>query len=87
MPLALEFILMLFGKASTLLQLFHSKAANTAGTIIDDIDQVTLAVLQENARIKGLAIDWADPAAVIAFVQTLPKFTPIPAPGSSAPST
>jgi hypothetical protein len=41
-------------------------------------DQLALAILQQTAAIKGLTIDWTDSAAVLAYIQTLPTFTPIP---------
>jgi len=76
--MGLQFVLGLIGIAANYLQQLHNKTAQTVGEAIALADQATLAVLQENAKIKGVAIDWADPAAVQAFVSTLPTFTPIP---------
>jgi threonine/homoserine/homoserine lactone efflux protein len=78
--MGLQFILALLGIGAEYLKQLHSKPAQAAGNVIDLVDQATLAVLQENAKVKGLAIDWADPAAVQAFIATLPAFIPIAAP-------
>ena len=76
----LQFILGLVSIAANYLEGLKNKKAAAAGTVIDLVDQATLAVLQENAKIKGLTIEWNDPAAVASFVATLPTFTPIPSP-------
>lgn len=76
--MGIQFILALIGIAGNYLQQLHSKGAQTAGEAISLVDQATLAVLQENAKIKGVTVDWADPTAVQNFVATLPTFTPIP---------
>lgn len=76
----MNFLLAVLGIVSTYLQQLHNKTAQAIGSDIAIADQVTLAVLQQNAKIKGLAIDWADPAAVTDFVTSLPTFTPIPEP-------
>ncbi len=76
----MQFVIALIGIASTYLQQLHNKTAQTVGADIALIDQATMAVLAENAKIKGLAIDWEDPAAVQDFIATLPTFTPIPEP-------
>jgi len=76
----LTFLLGLITIAANYLQtVTKNKTAQAVGAGIAAIDQATLQVLQENAAIKGVTINWADPAAVAAFVQTLPTFTPIPA--------
>lgn len=54
------------------------KTGQTVATDVQVADQIALAVLQQNAAIKGQTIDWSDAAAVQAYVQTLPGFTPIP---------
>jgi len=76
--MGLQFILGLVGIAANYLQQVHNKSVQTAGEAIALADQATLAVLQENAKIKGVTVDWADPSAVMDFVATLPTFTPIP---------
>jgi hypothetical protein len=72
-----QFILALLGIGANYLESLKNKNAAEAGNVIDLVDQATLAVLQENAKVKGLTIDWNDPAAVASFVATLPTFTPI----------
>jgi len=79
----LQFILALLSIGAKYLQGLKNKGAQTAGNVIDLVDQATLAVLQENAKVKGLTIDWADPDAVQAFIATLPAFTPIPSKDST----
>lgn len=59
---------------AAILNAFHKTNAAAA---VDAADQVAIAVLQQTATIKGLVIDWADPAAVSAYVQTLPTFVPL----------
>lgn len=76
----LQFILALLSIGANYLEGLKNKGAAAAGNVIDLVDQATLAVLKENAAVKGLTIDWADPDAVQAFIATLPAFTPIPAP-------
>lgn len=76
--MGVQFVLALIGIAGNYLQQLHNKTAAGVGTAIELADQATLAVLQENAKIKGVTVDWADPAAVKNFVATLPAFTPIP---------
>lgn len=76
--MGLQFVLGLIGIGANYLQQLHNKGAQTAGEAIALADQATIAVLQENAKIKGVTVDWADPAAVQEFVATLPTFTPIP---------
>lgn len=71
-----------------LLQVLLSNAASigalfgkTGQTVANDVqvaDLVALAVLQQNAAIKGLTIDWSNSEQVQAYVQSLPGFTPIP---------
>ena len=78
----LQFLVGLLGIAGSYLQSLRNKKAETIGADIALIDQATMAVLAENAKIKGLAIDWEDPAAVQGFIATLPTFTPIPEPGA-----
>jgi hypothetical protein len=55
---------------------------NGAAAAVAAADQVALAVLQQTATIKGLTIDWTNPAAVQAYIATLPTFVPIPAPAT-----
>lgn len=83
----LPFFITALGILSDYLKAAHNKTANTVGNDIAAVDQFTLAILQENARIKGAVIDWADPAAVQAFVATLPAFTPIPEPAQDLNQT
>jgi threonine/homoserine/homoserine lactone efflux protein len=68
--------------ASTLLTASKNKTAQAIGTDVQAIDRVTMAVLQKNAEVKGLTINWNDPTAVQAYVATLPTFVPIPAPAA-----
>lgn len=82
--MGIQFILALLGIGASYLEQLKNKSAVTAGNVIDLVDQATLAVLQENAKVKGLTIDWNDPAAVQTFIATLPTFTPIPAPAPPA---
>jgi hypothetical protein len=84
--MGLQFILALLGIGATYLEQLKNKSAVTAGNVIDLVDQATLAVLQENAKVKGLTIDWNDPVAVQSFIATLPAFIPIPAPAPIAKS-
>lgn len=81
----LQFILALMSIGANYLEGLKNKAASGAGNVIDLVDQATLAVLQENAKVKGLSIDWNDPAAVTAFIATLPTFTPIADPAAAPP--
>jgi hypothetical protein len=80
--MGIQFVLALVGIAANYLQGLKNKGASEVGTAIELADQATLAVLQENAKIKGVTVDWSDPAAVQGFVATLPAFTPIPDPGA-----
>jgi hypothetical protein len=80
--MGLQFILALLGIGANYLEGLKNKTAQTAGEAIDLVDQATLAVLQENAKIKGLTIDWTDASAVQAFVASLPTFTPIADPAA-----
>jgi hypothetical protein len=74
--------------ASSILQAVKNKSAAEAGTILATTSQVVMAVLQQNAAISGITIDWTDPAAVGAYVLTLPQFVPIPDPAApAAPAT
>lgn len=82
----LQFILALLGIGANYLEGLKNKKAAAAGNVIDLVDQATLAVLAENAKVKGLTINWNDPAAVAEFVATLPTFTPIPSPAPIAKS-
>jgi hypothetical protein len=84
--MGLQFILALLGIAANYLQQLKNKPAAAVGNVIDMVDQATLAVLQENAKVKGLTIDWNDPVAVQSFIATLPAFTPIPSPAPIAKS-
>jgi len=84
--MGLQFILALLNIGASYLENLKNKGAQTAGNVIDIVDQATLAVLAENAKVKGLTIDWNDPAAVSTFVATLPTFTPIPSPAPIAKS-
>jgi hypothetical protein len=81
----LQFILALLGIGASYLEGLKNKGAQEAGNVIDLVDRATLAVLQENAKIKGLTIDWNDPTAVHGFISTLPVFVPIPASPADAP--
>jgi hypothetical protein len=76
----LQFILALLDIGAEYLKNLKNKTAAETGNVIDLVDQATLAVLKANADIKGLTIDWSDPAAVQTFVGGLPEFTPIPEP-------
>jgi threonine/homoserine/homoserine lactone efflux protein len=62
---------------SAILTAFHKKGAAAA---VDAANQVAVTILQQTATINGLTIDWSDPAAVLAYIQTLPTFVPIPDP-------
>ena len=53
---------------------------------VDAAGQLAMTILQQTATIKGLTIDWTDPAAVAAYIQTLPDFVPIPDPAATPPS-
>jgi threonine/homoserine/homoserine lactone efflux protein len=64
-----------------ILDAFHK---NGAASAVAAADQVALAVLQESATLKGLTIDWTDPNAVLAYVQTLAPFVPIADPAAPA---
>lgn len=79
----LQFILALLGIGAEYLKQLNNKPAQEAGNVIDLVDAATLAVLQENAKVKGLTIDWTDPAAVSQFVATLPAYVPIPDPAAA----
>jgi hypothetical protein len=85
MNLTFQFILGLLAIAANYLKTVQNTTVQTVGGDIAAIDQATLAVLQQNAAIKGLTIDWSDSAAVAAFVNTLPTFTPIPEPAKPEP--
>lgn len=65
----------------TLLNAFN-KSGDAA--VVGAGEQLAVSILQQTATIKGLTIDWTDPKAVLAYVQTLPAFVPIPDP--AAPS-
>lgn len=80
----LELVLALVGGAAQLLEAQKSKAAQQVGVAAADVDAVTLAVLQAAAAAKGQAIDWTNPAAVAAYVSSLPAFAPIPDPAAPA---
>jgi hypothetical protein len=60
-----------------------NKTAESIGQDLTLIDTVTTAILQKNAEIKGLTIDWTDPTAVLTYLQTLPTFVPIPDPNAA----
>jgi hypothetical protein len=83
--MGLQFILALLGIGASYLEQLKNKPAAVAGQVIDLVDQATLAVLQENAKVKGLTIDWNDPAAIAEFVATLPTFVPITDPSAQPP--
>lgn len=61
---------------------FHKDGAAGA---VQAADALAMAILQKNAEIKGLTIDWTDPQAVLAYIQTLQDFVPIPEPGPAQP--
>lgn len=84
--MGLQFIMALLGIGASYLEQLKNKSAQEAGNVIDLVDQATLAVLQENAKIKGQTIDWSDPDQVQTFVATLPAFTPIPDPAAAQKS-
>jgi threonine/homoserine/homoserine lactone efflux protein len=69
---------------SAIFTALHKKGAADA---VAATDQLAIALLQQTATIKGLTIDWTDPAAVLAYVQSLPTFVPIPDPGAKPPIT
>lgn len=81
-----QFILALLAIAAEYLKNVSNKAVAKVGADIEAIDAATMAVLALNARIKGLSIDWKDPAAVQEFVASLPEFVPIPAPSGPKPA-
>ena len=70
-------ILELLQGAATLLQGQKNKTADQIGKDIQLVDQVVLAVLKRSAEVKGVTIDWTDPAAVAGYVGSLPEFVPI----------
>lgn len=72
----IELLQVLLSNAASIGALF-GKTGQTVATDVEVADQVVIAVLQKNAEIKGLTIDWSDPTQVQAYVQTLPVFTPI----------
>jgi len=81
---------LMFGEAlaqgiAQILAAQKNKTAAAVGADLALIDTVTTAILQKNAEIKGLVIDWTDPAAVAEYLKTLPAFVPIPDPGAPAP--
>jgi hypothetical protein len=78
MPPALLLITALASGISSILQAEKNKSLQTAGVDIQLADEIAVAVLQATAQVKGATIDWTDPAAVAAYVQALPPFTPIP---------
>lgn len=83
-------IQVLVGGAAQLLESQKNKTAQEIGVDAQLADQVALAVLQKTAEVKGVQIDWTNPTAVAAYVQTLPAFVPIPdspAPGPITQST
>ena len=76
-----QFVIALLGIAGSFIQsITKNKTADAVGTDIAAIDQATLAVLQQNATIKGASVNWADPTSVSQFMATLPAFTPIAEP-------
>lgn len=81
--MGLQFILALLSIGANYLEQLKNKSAKEAGNVIDLIDQATMAVLQENARVKNLTLDWNDPDAVQAFVATLPQFVPLTDPSAA----
>jgi hypothetical protein len=81
----MTFLLPVLSIVANYLQQLHNKTAAGIGNDIAIADAVTLAVLQQNAQIKGLTIDWSDPAAVQNFLATLPSPTLIPDPAAPAP--
>lgn len=74
----------LLGGAGQILAAQKNKTAQAVGTDIQLANTVVLGILQKNAEIQGLTIDWKDPAAVANYVQSLAVFVPIP---ESPPST
>jgi hypothetical protein len=69
---------------SAILAAFHK---NGAAAAVQSADTLAMALLQKTAEIKGLTIDWTDPTAVLAYVQTLPAFVPIADPAATPSST
>ena len=67
-----------------ILNAFHKGGAAAA---VGASDTLALAILQQTATIKGLTIDWTDPTAVLAYIQTLPTFVPIAAPPTAGTTT
>jgi hypothetical protein len=67
----------LIGGAAKILEAQKNKSAQAAGVDIELANQVALSVLQTVAEVKGLKIDWSDPAQVGSFIGTLPVFVPI----------
>jgi threonine/homoserine/homoserine lactone efflux protein len=68
----------------SLLNAFHQGGAAEA---VQAGEQVALAILQEAATIKGVSVNWSNPAAVQAYIATLPAFVPIPEPVPPTPIT
>jgi hypothetical protein len=83
----IQLILVLLQGAATLLSGQTNKTAESVGADIQAVDQVVLAVLKKSAEVKGVTVDWNDPAAVAAYVQTLPEFVPISEPIKPPPIT
>lgn len=71
--------------ASTLLEAQQNKTAQTIGTDLAAANTVVLAILQKNAEVQGLTIDWTDPDQVGAYVASLAPFVPIPEPDAAGP--
>lgn len=66
-----------------ILAAFHK---NGAAGAVQAANAVAVALMQKTAEIQGLTIDWTDPQAVLAYIQTLPDFVPIPEPGATPPA-
>lgn len=73
----MQLAIILAGLLADYLKSTKNKDAQNVGSEIEFADKVTLAILQENARIKGAVVDWNDPVAVQAFLVTLPAPTKI----------
>lgn len=81
-PELLALLESLISAGAQILTAQKNKSASTVGTDIQLANQVVLGILQKNAEIAGLTIDWNDPAAVAAYVQSLGAFVPIPDPAA-----
>jgi hypothetical protein len=81
MKLTPEMLQLLVGLLTTgiedLLAAFHK---NNAAKAVDVANLVAMSILRKTAEVQGLTLDWNDPAAVLAYVKTLPTLQPIPEP-------